>query len=265
MFRNVFTFFSSTVRILSNFQFLWNTPLKGPKSNTKWYFQRCKGNKRQAKMIEIKVKTQKKQKQMSNEPPIHTWPDHNPNPNSWCFLVQIGPEFINITTDIALKDLPRQKQTSFRMMRIAGRIRMVKVGQICLHWSANLEWGLRALENEDQITLTRYLRSEQQHDQPRPLSACSVTQPWRREGPSALCGGSRTVKNPAATDNINVEMSLDGLYHRPSGPKRNNMDKKKKTEHITASRLVSLRWHQNAAEISSFPKTILNHATFKAV
>lgn len=86
-----------------------------------------------------------------------------------------------------------------------------------------------------------------------------------REGPSALCSGSRTVKNPAATDNINVEMSLDGLYHRPSGPKRNNMDKKKKTEHITASRLVSLRWHQNAAEISSFPKTILNHATFKAV
>lgn len=42
---------------------------------------------------------------MSNEPPIQTWPDHNPNPNRWCILVQIGPEFITITTDIALKDL----------------------------------------------------------------------------------------------------------------------------------------------------------------
>lgn len=31
--------------------------------------------------MEIKVKTQKKQKQMSNEPPIQTRPDHNPNPD----------------------------------------------------------------------------------------------------------------------------------------------------------------------------------------
>lgn len=39
--------------------------------------------------------------------------------------------------------------------------------------------------------------------------------------------------------------------------------KPKNCERITASRLVSLCWHQTAAEISSFPKTILNHATLR--
>lgn len=143
-------------------------------------------------------------------------------------------------------------------MHMAGRIKVVKVGQICSHWSANLECEELQGDHADE-----FLQSEQQHDQPRPstvcLCVCLVTQPWR---PQCSLRWQRHSEKPRC--HWEHQHGNEFWWTVP----QSIMSEKKWKKTTTVSVSQPLVWFYCAGtrmqlKIFSFPKPILNHATLR--